>query len=375
MPRFSHIESQRVIWLLVMGYFTAHALLLFTYKYLDDLANARRGTFWLRLIEETTGAYTTAILLPFIIIFARKFRVERHNLLRRLPLHLLAIILFSATHTTINLLSRQVLYSLASLGEYKYGNLPIRYAMEFANDAILYCLLLTFLYLFDHYRESKNRELKTSKLEARLTQAQLQALRLQLQPHFLFNTLNTISSVIYEDVQRADRMIAQLSDLLRMTLRNSQSQEVTLKEEIQFLNLYLEIMRARFEERLMVNFDIEKETKRALVPQLLLQPLVENSIRHASTWHSRAIEIGIRARRENGALVLDVTDNGPGFTKDPTSELSDGIGLSNTSERLNYLYGSRHHLTFENINGGGLAIRIQIPFRISGEVREPSDNR
>lgn len=358
----SKTTQRWIVAALIFGYYTAHGLLLFGYRYLDDLTREKTGTFTTRLIEEMTGAYGGAIIFPLVVIFVRKYRLQWRNLLRRLPLHLLAMSFFSAAHTTFNALTRWMLFPVAGLGDYDYGIMSIRYAMEFSNDVISYTLIVGFVYLFDHYQESRDREVITAQLETRLAQAQLQSLRLQLQPHFLFNTLNTISSMIYENPRAADEMIARLSDLLRLTLRNSQSQEVTLAEELEFLNLYLEIMRARFEERLVVRVSVEPDTRCAMVPQLILQPLVENSIRHAIDPRGY-VTIDIRSARENGSLVLEVIDDGPGIKAEKMATLGNGIGLSNTAQRLRQLYGEAHDFALTNAEGGGLAVRVSVPFR------------
>jgi LytS/YehU family sensor histidine kinase len=177
--------------------------------------------------------------------------------------------------------------------------------------------------------------------------------------------LNTISSVIYEDVERADRIIAHLSDLLRLTLRNPPSYEVTLEAELELLDRYLEIMRARFEERLVVNVFVAPGTKEALVPQLILQPLVENSIKHAADPSSGAVTIDLCARRENGSLLLEISDQGPGMDSHQHPILNEGVGLSNTAERLSQLYGEQQSLTFANGDRGGLIVRVQFPFHTS----------
>ncbi len=346
----------------IIGYFTAHGLLIFAYKYLDDLARERSGTFLGRFMEEMTGAYSAAILFPFIVIFARRFALNRSNWFRRLPAHLVAMTLFSFAHTTLMAVTRNAIVYMAGYGSYDYGIMSIRYVMELSNDVISYSLIVAFVYLFDHYRRSRDRELSTAQLETRLAQAQLQSLRLQLQPHFLFNTLNTISAMVYQNPRAADEMIARLSDLLRLSLRNSEAQEVTLQEELDFLKLYLEIMRARFEERLVVSIEVEAGQGHALVPQLILQPLVENSIRHALDPASVALRIAVRAKREDKALLLEVSDNGPGIHQD---KLGNGIGLSNTQQRLHQLYGAEQAMTLANAAGGGLRVNIRIPFHTS----------
>lgn len=349
-------------WLMLFGYFTAHGLLFFTHRYLDELTHGGRSNFRKHLIEEMAGAYAAALLFPLLLKFARRYRPDRHNWPRRLPLHLMALVCFSITHTTLNGLLRFLLFPVAGLGSYNFGVLSLRYGTEFANVALFYCLFVTIIYLFDHYRRARDRDLRTTQLEARLAQAQLEALRLQLQPHFLFNALNTISSVIYEDVELADRMIANLSDLLRLTLRSPPSQEVTLEEELELLDRYLEIMRARFEERLVVNVFVEPGTKDAMVPQLILQPLVENSIKHAADPSSGAVTIDLRARRENGSLLLEISDQGPGMDSNQRPVLHKGVGLSNTAERLSQLYGEAQSLTFASVDRGGLIVRVQFPF-------------
>lgn len=190
----------------------------------------------------------------------------------------------------------------------------------------------------------------------------MQTLRLQLQPHFLFNAMNTISSLVYENPRAADEMIARLSDLLRMTMRDSGAQEVTLEQELKLLDLYLDIMRARFEERLMVRINCDADTRGALVPQLVLQPLVENCIRHATDPETGAVQITVLARRDGDALVLEVSDNGPGVTEQLATVNGSGIGLTNTAERLRQLYGGPHGLTLANGTGKGLTVTVKLPF-------------
>ncbi|HYM00642.1 MAG TPA: histidine kinase, partial [Blastocatellia bacterium] len=282
--------------LLTFGFFSLVGLLIFSYKYLDDLARHRSGTLLIRVLEEGTGTYAAALLFPLLVRFARRFRPNGENWHTRIPLHLAGLLIFSCAHTTLNGVSRWMIFPMLGLGHYDYGILSIRYFMELANDAIVYLLALCVVYGFDYYRRSRDRELERAQLETQLAQAQLQSLRLQLQPHFLFNALNTISSLIYEDVAAADAMIARLSELLRVSLSSPSSQEALLDEELAFLSLYLDVMRARFQDRLTVSLDVAPETRRALVPQFVLQPLVENSIKHAGPTvpDGLAIEICVR---------------------------------------------------------------------------------
>jgi LytS/YehU family sensor histidine kinase len=195
-------------------------------------------------------------------------------------------------------------------------------------------------------------------LEGKLAAARLQNLRLQLQPHFLFNALNTISSVMYEDARKADAMISRLSDLLRSTLADTGVQEVSLDHEVQTLELYLDIMRRRFEDKLTVDVQVATEAAKALVPQLLLQPLVENSIRHGLNPHTNTVDVTVTARRDGDVIRLRVRDHGRGIN----GNFKPGTGLSNTAERLRQLYGSRQKLEWQNCEDGGLLVTVAVPY-------------
>jgi LytS/YehU family sensor histidine kinase len=347
---------------------TATGLLMFAYHALDDLAREEYGETLGRFVEEMTSAYAGALLVLPIMWFARRFPVTRDDVARRLAAHFGAAVAVSFALTSMRYVSRSAIYPLVGLGAYDYGIMPIRYAMEFPSDIIWYSILVGFVHLFDAYRASRDREVREAQLEARLAQAQLQALRLQLQPHFLFNTLNMISSVVYEDPRAADEMIGRLGDLLRATLRASPQQEVTLEEELRLLDLYLAVMRARFDERLVVSLDVDPATRAAFVPQLLLQPLVENAIRHGTDPASSTATIDVLARREGHSLVLEVRDHGPGIGRGDGEALGKGIGLSNTVERLDRLYGAPSQLTLRDAETGGLSVLVSIPFHTTAEA-------
>ena len=340
----------------------AMGLLSFGYRWLDDLAREHYGRMGLRFVEEMTSALAAAAIVPFVVAFARRYPVTRAALWSRLALHFGAASAMSIAMTTIRWGARAFVCWIAGMPPYDYGIMPIRYAMEYPNDVMWYVVFVVLVYLFDRYTEARDREVRTAQLEARLAQAQLQALRLQLQPHFLFNPLNTISSVVYEDPRVADEMIARLSDLLRATLHASGRQEVPLEEELRYLDLYLEIMRARFDDRLVVSFDVDPEARSALVPQLLLQPLVENAIRHGAGSDARAA-VDVSVRRVADGLRLEVRDRGPGLGVDAAEAVGRGVGLSNTVERLDRLYGGGQRVELRNAEGGGLAVDVTIPFR------------
>ena len=205
--------------------------------------------------------------------------------------------------------------------------------------------------------------MRALELEGLLTRAELQNLKMQLHPHFLFNTLHTISVLMMRNVTAANRMLIRLSDLLRITLDNAGAQEVTLKQELDFLNGYLEIEQTRFHDRLTVNRDIDPATLDVMVPNLLLQPLVENAIRHGISTRADAGLIEIRSRREADRLVIEISDNGQGLP----GNVKKGVGLANTEARLEQLYGNSHSFALLPAPSGGLLVRIVIPIHEDSE--------
>jgi two-component system, LytTR family, sensor kinase len=334
------------------------SLLKFWYLYLDDLARDRSGTLVHRALEEGTGLFAATVLVPAIVWTSRRFRFGEAPWWRLVPIHLGVAAVLSIAHTTLMGVSRAIVFPLVGMGSYDYGVMRWRYPMEFSNFVVMYAIFVGALNLFDYYRELRNRQIAAAELETRLAQSQLQNLQLQLQPHFLFNVLNTISSVMYEDIARADTMLAQLSDLLRRTLRRPDAQQVPLEEEIETVRMYVRIMQERFGDDLRVEVTMDPDVAQMLVPQLLLQPLVENSIRHAGG--KTPLEVTVRAARSDGELLLRVSDNGPGLQG---ATIEKGIGLTNTAERLAALYGERHRLSFDNIPGGGLTVSVRIPLQ------------
>jgi sensor histidine kinase YesM len=358
--RYAVIPRARTAILAWLG-FTAFGILNFGYRYLDDLARDRPGTFAMRLFEEMTGVYVGLALFPFFLWLIRWARIRRSNWWRTIPLNALIFLVISACDTTLMGACRAVLAPVFALGAYDYGNMTFRYPMEFAQHLLLFTVAASTIYFVDSYREARNRQLASADLEARLAEAQLQNLRLQLQPHFLFNALNAISSVMHEDVSRADTMMAQLSDLLRQTLHLGHTQEIPLKDELALLKLYIAVMEGRFAEDLHVEFEIDPALSDVPVPQLILQPLVENAIRYGRGAHASSLRIGVSASREQTDLMLRVSDNGPGIANLEAGAWKKGIGLSNTEQRLASLYGDDRRISLENANG--LTVTIRVPMR------------
>lgn len=340
-------------------------VLEFLYHYLEDLATGRSGTFAYRFIDEFTGIAGGFIAFPVFVAVIRRWPLSTEQWKRSVPVHFAILMAVSVGLTTWNWASRSAWYQLAGLGHYDYGRMAIRYPMEFANHIIIYTLIAVLVTVASQFRAARARELRTAQLEGDLAQAQLHNLRLQLNPHFLFNALNTIASVMYDAPERADRMLTGLSELLRLTLNASPAAEGTLQQEFEILERYLEIQRARFDHRLTVVTDADAEALRALVPQLLLQPLVENAVKHGVDAEGRA-SIAVSASREHGRLHLSVRDHGPGLRISQADALARGVGLSTTASRLTRLYGGEQSLTLGNADGGGFEVTIAIPFRAAG---------
>jgi two-component sensor histidine kinase len=229
----------------------------------------------------------------------------------------------------------------------------------------IYWCIVCICWAFGHFQETAERERRTLELETRLTQANLQALKMQLQPHFLFNTLNAISSLIHENPRAADDMIGSLSQFLRTTLTVSAKDEISLGAELEFLEHYLEIQQTRFGDRLIICREIEAGAPDALVPPLILQPLVENAIHHGIEPRETGGTLTIRAARKNGALHLEISDDGKGFSGGQLLRPGNGVGLSNTEARLQTLYGKNHQFKLMANQPTGASVTIEIPFRLS----------
>jgi LytS/YehU family sensor histidine kinase len=241
-----------------------------------------------------------------------------------------------------------------------------------------YATILLVSHAINYYQRYQAEELKISRLKAELAEAQLlaaraqvEALKMQLHPHFLFNTLHSISALLQEDVEAAEQMIARLGDFLRLTLESSGAEQVTLQEEAEFLRCYLEIERVRFHDRLSVRIDLAPETLDARVPSMILQPIVENSILHGIAAQSGPGRIEIRARRSGDSLRLQVSDNGPGLASGAmvASKQKRGVGLANTRARLEQLYPSTHRLDMAGAQGAGVEVTLEIPFAVAPAVR------
>jgi hypothetical protein len=307
--------------------------------------------------------YTMAVLGLGVLWLARRFPFHRARGGRWLGIHLggalLYCLLYSVTYATLVNGQMSVKGKPFVFGEtlqkllifYTFGNI------------VFYWLLLLAHHGWHYYQRYRERERRAAELEGQLSLAQLQALRMQLNPHFLFNTLNTIAALIHEQPDTADRVVIRLSELLRASLERPDAHEIPLGQELGFLHRYLEIEQARFGERLAVEFQVPAELEDVLVPALLLQPIVENAIRHGIEEREEAGRIQVSAAPVEGGLELRVMDNGPGLPPGRTAFAREGIGLSNTRSRLKHLYGDCQSLELSAAPGGGLGVRIRLPLR------------
>ena len=319
---------------------------------------------WARAVYvQMSWGYLWALITPLVLWLVHRFPIEKPHWRRSLLAHFLASTVFSFVTGIIGHLLLYFRFGVSMGRPYQFQN-SLRFAISNYTESMGIYLLIAFLaYAYNYYQRYRQGELRASRLEAQLSQAQLQALKMQLHPHFLFNTLHSISALLYKDTDGARKMITRLGDFLRLTLENSGTQEVTLKQEMEFLRCYLEIERIRFQDRLTTHVQVDSDTLDTHVPNLILQPIVENAIRHGVAPRSTPGEIEIRAKQENGFLRIRIRDNGPGLPMNRSTEslFKKGLGLANTQTRLDRLYGARHRFEIANDPQGGLAVTLEIP--------------
>jgi two-component system, LytTR family, sensor kinase len=347
-------------WALIFSGWTFLALLFSGPQMIQAIRLNRASEGWNVVLGELIFSYLWLALTPLAIWLSRSFRIEGGQRFKTLTIHFVACVIFLMVHI--------LLFTVISIPFGWYSQLtPFsnRYFLLILNftpsNVMFYWGIIVIEHALDYYRKLQERELKASQLEAQLAQSQLQVLKMQLHPHFLFNTLNAISALIRESPDEADEMVSRLGDLLRMTLETAGLQEVPFKKEIEFLKHYLDIEQTRFQDRLKVEMAIEPEALDGLVPSMILQPLVENSVRHGVAPRPEGGCIKIKAWRDNSLLRLEVEDDGPGLAGD--SPLKERVGLTNTRARVRNLYGDEHGLKMRNAADGGLVVSLSIPFR------------
>jgi len=316
------------------------------------------------LTELFLGSLAQSLVWAFLTFgifwLARRFPFSPGKWLPSLLVHVAACLVFGIFEAFVSVLAAEVIRQGYPKPTISVNVLFLFFVAKLNNNIFFYGAVLAVAHVLKYYRQLRERELWSSQLEAKLAQTQLQILKMQLHPHFLFNTLNAISALINQDAELADRMIARLGDLLRTTLENANQQEVALKQELDFIQPYLDIEKARLGTRLCVDLEIDPAVMDAKVPNLILQPLVENAIRHGIAVVPGPGRIKIHASRNNGRLHLTVADSGPGLKAPP--EALKGIGLANTRARLEKLYGANQRLDLSTGPDGGLQVDITIPY-------------
>jgi two-component system, LytTR family, sensor kinase len=352
-------------WLLLVAFWTAIGLSFAAQFYISSRRLGRPVSWWFAASYALFDWYVFALLSIPVVWLSRRYPVRGANWEIHVPLHLVASGAFAILFV--------VLRAWVAVAQGWFTQEPAAFSqgmqalpLKFFPNLLIYWVILTVSHAVNYYREAQDRQLRTSELERHLAQARLQALQMQLNPHFLFNTLHAISALMHKDVEAADRMIARLSDLLRYALESTNSQEVPLKQELAFLERYLEIEQTRFGDRLVVQKQIDPTALDVQVPNLILQPLVENAIRHGIEPHARRGEITLSAHRGQGLLHLEVRDNGEGLVSANGSP-DEGVGLSNTRARLAELYGEEYRFEFRNADEGGLIVHLAIPCRVENQ--------
>lgn len=316
--------------------------------------------------------YIWGVCSPVILWLARRFRIDRDHLAGHLAVHLGAMTVFVIlTQTAFDAFLRP---PDSSFIHFTWSALIRSIESTADTGALMYWVIVLVEHAAVYYRRYRDGMVDASRLQTQLAKAQLQALKMQLHPHFLFNTLHTITALVHEDPDLAERTIARLSELLRLFLATSMVHEVPLSEELRILGLYVDIEQTRFEDRLRVHEDIPANLRDAMVPNLVLQPLVENSIRHGVGKRGGPGWISISAEKSGEELVLRVADNGAGLAPDAAATHTPGMGLAITRNRLKTLYGTSQSLVLRNLEGGGAEVRIAIPFHTYVETAEEGED-
>jgi len=319
---------------------------------------------WSRLVVVTLADwYTCAVFTPVFLWLVRRWPLQRRalglTLARYAGVTAAMVVLKFALYVPIR-------HALAPSPDLSLGRVLVG---SFFGEFLFFAAVIGIACALEAYRSLVARELRDSQLEARLSLAQLEALRRQIHPHFLFNTLHGISTLMHRDVALADEMLSRLADLLRATLDREGVQEVPLGEELALLERYLGLMQVRFGDRLGVSVDVAPDLREALVPHLLLQPLVENAIQHGIARRAGAGRVSVTARRGPEGLAITVSDDGPGLAPATGEARREGIGLTNTRLRLRELYGDAGSLAIGGGRGPGTEVTVVLPCRMAPAAR------
>lgn len=348
-------------WLNYAAVFGAFLVVVFFFTGAKSLTGYVKGG-----VADVPGAFIVscidflpwALFTPLIVWLLHRFPLQKKDLRQSLGVHFLAALFFSLLK---NFLYVWYVYYGKPYGPPSFGAYLVYFLKLLPWNVLYYTIIVGVFYILDYSRRAREREIQATKLEAQLSKAQLDVLKMQLHPHFLFNTLHAISALVRDNPDAADLMIGRLSDLLRLSLENRDRHHVPLKEELDFLKIYLEIETTRFQDRLRVHLEIDPETLDVLVPNLILQPLAENAIRHGIAPRKEGGDLSIRAAMAEGKLCLEVADNGNGLDPAKSKKTKKGIGLTNTRERLRQMYGESHRFVVKNGSERGVRVIIELP--------------
>ena len=355
---------RRPVWVLVSAAWLGPAILAAFQAYVQGLLGNRPPATWRALVWAGGDWLLYALLTPVVFWAARRYPLTRGSFARHAWVHLLGAVLLCALWAGGGQLLWWGLFGdptapqgMGTIGWF-LTSLPFGVAVYFAVLGVEHAVF--------YFLEARDRETQTALLSAQLAEARLGALQMQFQPHFLLNSLNALAVVVRDqDTATATRMLDHLGEILRRIMRSDRPREVTLDEELDFVRQYLAIEEIRFSDRLRPTFEVDPGVRSAAVPEFLLQPLVENAIRHGLAQRIGATLLRVKAWREGEDLILSVTDDGPGPDETAT-RAGDGVGLSNTRERLTTLYGDRAALELGRTADGGAAATVRLPYRALG---------
>lgn len=296
-------------------------------------------------------------LSPLLLMVWERFRFNGKNWLTSAIAHISAGVIFGAARSVAEVYSA---YWFCGREEF----LMYLGVGQIIEGCVLYWTFLVAYTALSYYKRYREREIRTSQLETKLAQAQLDLLKMQLNPHFLFNSLNAISTLMHRDIDAAEKMLSRLSDLLRVSLDNMGQHEIPLRKELDFLKRYLDIEKIRFGDRLKVEMEMAPTTLDSHVPNLILQPIVENAINHGVSKIAGEGHIQLHSQENENNLIIEIRDNGPGLQTDP-SELIHRTGIANTIARLTQLYGDAGRVDFISPEEGGLTVRLTLPYHVT----------
>ena len=371
------MREPRALWLLLIAISAAYAVFA---SVVSVGYTAIYGLSRWSLRPDTTAIFPYLILMnlamwtgfmlwaPVIFWFGRRFRFDRQGWKTAIAVHLPASLLITATHLALIGALRFYLQTVRGGSPVLSTTIVDSFFRTLDQFMMVYWALIGLHHALDYYRQARSRELRSARLETRLMESQLQALQQQLHPHFLFNTLHAISTLVYRDPEKADLMIERLSDLLRITLKKVGVQEVELAEELEYLRAYLDIEQVHFGNRLRIEYRIDAAALDVLVPTLILQPIVENAIRHGLEPMLRPGTLTVEAQADGDTMWLRVRDDGAGLPK--SWKRREGVGLTNTRSRIDRLYGEQAALTVRENPGGGVLVDIYIPLRRGAPKRD-----